>query len=282
MLHPRGVPRCRRVLLLVLRQAPVPGLVPKAAARDCGRGFSRRRFPGLPFCPIRGRSPGLSRCFFLHRFRSPVRYRIPGPASGRSFVRVCRGSRCRCIPLRHRPVPDREKRIFAARLVEDRTQPCGVAVGDQDLPERIFGHEADQLLHAPGVELVEEVVQQQDRFFALFPGDDGVLRQFEGYQERFLLSLRPVFAQGVAADFQHQVVAVDACRGEFVGEVFLPCREEQFVERPVVQLRLVVQFDLLAVAREGAVIVRDDGLQPLREPRRRACIRLPCSTSCRS
>ena len=58
---------------------------------------------------------------------------------------------------------------------------------------------------------------------------------------------------------------MDACRGEFVGEVFLPCREEQFVERPVVQLRLVVQFDLLAVAREGAVIVRDDGLQPLRE-----------------
>lgn len=125
----------------------------------------------MPFCPIRGRSPGLSRCFFLYRFRSPVRYRIPGPASGRSFVRVCRGSRCRCIPLRHRPVPDREKRIFAARLVEDRTQPCGVAVGDQDLPERIFGHEADQLLHAPGVELVEEVVQQQDRFFPFGLGD---------------------------------------------------------------------------------------------------------------
>lgn len=217
MLHPRGVPRCRRVLLPVLRQAPVPGLVPKAAARVLPPAIPRLALLSDP----RPQSRSVP-VFFLHRFRSPVRCRIPGPASGRSFVRVCRGSRCRCIPLRHRPVPDREKRIFAARLVEDRTQPCGVAVGDQDLPERIFGHEADQLLHAPGVELVEEVVQQQDRFFALFPGDDGVLRQFEGYQERFLLSLRPVFAQGVAADFQHQVVAVDACRGEFVGEVF--CR----------------------------------------------------------
>ena len=140
MLHPRGVPRCRRVLLLVLRQAPVPGLVPKAAARVLP--------PAIPRLALLSDPRPLSRCFFLHRFRSPVRYRIPGPASGRSFVRVCRGSRCRCIPLRHRPVPDREKRIFAARLVEDRTQPCGVAVGDQDLPERIFGHEADQLLHA--------------------------------------------------------------------------------------------------------------------------------------
>lgn len=171
---------------------------------------------------------------------------------------------------------------MAARLVENPFQACRVAVGDQDLPEGVVRDQPDQLFDPPGVELVEQVVQQQDRAFALRLGDDGVLRQFEGDQEGFLLSLRPVFAQGITSDFQHQVVAVNACRREFVDDVLLPRIEQYLLERTVVQLRFVVQFDLLPVAREDAVIGRGTGCSRSANSCRRAWMALPCSHSCMS
>ena len=58
---------------------------------------------------------------------------------------------------------------------------------------------------------------------------------------------------------------MNACRREFVDDVLLPRIEQYLLERTVVQLRFVVQFDLLAVARKDAVIGRGHGLQPLGE-----------------
>ena len=58
---------------------------------------------------------------------------------------------------------------------------------------------------------------------------------------------------------------MDACGGEFVDEVLLPGGQQHLLEGAVVQFRLVVEPDLLAVARKGAVIRFDDGLQPLGE-----------------
>lgn len=92
------------------------------------------------------------------------------------------------------------------------------------------------LFDPPGVEFVEEVVQQQDRFFTFGLGDQGILGEFESDQKRFLLSLRTVFAQGIAADAEYQIVAVDARSGESVDEILFPGLEQQLFERGVVQI----------------------------------------------
>ena len=85
-------------------------------------------------------------------------------------------------------------------------------------PNGVFRDQPDELFDAPGVELVEQVVEQQDRASRLSScATIGVLGQFQGDQERLLLALRAVFAQGVAADPEHQIVAVNARRGELVG-----------------------------------------------------------------
>lgn len=57
---------------------------------------------------------------------------------------------------------------------------------------------------------------------------------------------------------------MNARGGELVGQVLLSRGEQDLAERPFVQLRAVVQPDLLAVARERAVIGFDDGLQQFR------------------
>lgn len=172
--------------------------------------------------------------------------------------------------------------IFAAGPVEDGLQSGRVAVGDEDLPEGLVGDQADELLDPSGVEFVEQIVEQQQRLLALFPRHDGILRQLEGHEKRFLLPLRTVFAQGVSADLEHQIVAVDARRGEFIDKVFLPGGGENLGKGSVVEFRAVGQFDLLAVARERAVVVGHNGAQPFDELRRRAWIASPCSTSWRS
>lgn len=174
-----------------------------------------------------------------------------------------RSGRCGLLP--DAAVFDREEGVRPAGLVQNPAQTGGVAVRNDDLPERIFRHQPYELFHAPRIELVEQVVEQQDRLLAFLLRDYCVLGQFQGDQERLLLALRAVFAQGVAADSEHQIVAVNARRGELVGQILLPRGEENLTERTVVQFRFVVQFDLLAVARKYAVILRRHGLQPLGE-----------------
>ena len=80
-------------------------------------------------------------------------------------------------------------------------------------------------------------------------GDDGVLCEFQRYEERLLLSLRAVFAQWHAAYGEYDVVAVHASGGELVDYVTLPVFGEQFRQRPFVELRPVAQVHRLAVER---------------------------------
>ena len=85
--------------------------------------------------------------------------------------------------------------------------------------------------------------------------------EFESDQKRFLLSLRTVFAQGIAADAEYQIVAVDARSGESVDEILFPGLEQQLFERGVVQLRAVFERHLFAVAGEVAVVSGDFGFE---------------------
>lgn len=126
------------------------------------------------------------------------------PRSVRCFLRALFGRKLpaasrrsgRCGLLPDAAVFDREEGVRPAGLVQNPAQTGGVAVRNDDLPERIFRHQPYELFHAPRIELVEQVVEQQDRLLAFLLRDYRVLGQFQGDQERLLLALRAVFAQG--------------------------------------------------------------------------------------
>ena len=53
--------------------------------------------------------------------------------------------------------------IVAVGGGEDAVEVVAVGVGDEDLPKVIAAHIVDDATHAAGVELVENVVEQQER-----------------------------------------------------------------------------------------------------------------------
>ena len=84
-----------------------------------------------------------------------------------------------------------------------------VGVGDKNLSEGLFvGHETDESFHAGGVELVENIVEQQQRFHVGCAAQKIVLREPQGYGVGFALPLRGGAAHGHAAQLQVNVVAV--------------------------------------------------------------------------
>ena len=58
-----------------------------------------------------------------------------------------------------------------------------VAVGDDGLSETSVSDEGDERFETRSVQLVESIVEKQDGAFAGLFRDDGVLRQFQCYQE---------------------------------------------------------------------------------------------------
>ena len=65
-----------------------------------------------------------------------------------------------------------------------------------------------QLLYAAFIELVEDIIQQQQRMPPVVLLQKFVLRQFQSYQESFLLSLRPHAAQGMPAEVHSDIVRI--------------------------------------------------------------------------
>ena len=149
---------------------------------------------------------------------------------------------------------------YTAGPIEDVAQARRVAVGDQDLPESLVRDEADQLLDASCIEFVEEIVEEQNGFFAGRLGQEGILRQFQRDEEGLLLSLRAIFSQRIAANLQHQIIAVDTCRCKFIDQVLLARLLQYLLKGAVVELRFVVQLHLLAILRKESVVVGNERL----------------------
>ena len=135
-------------------------------------------------------------------------------------------------------------------------EPDFVAVGNEDLTETFAGHDADQLFDALHVELVEDVVQQQDRPNRTVAGYQIELGQLQRDEKRLLLSLGTVFAQRIVAEGHTQVVTVHAACSVLVRPVLWLRIAQDFIERQLVQFRPVFQFDLFSVAGQCGVISR--------------------------
>ena len=126
---------------------------------------------------------------------------------------------------------------------------AAVGVGDEDLTELLAGNEGDNLFHAAGVELVEDVVEQQDRGVAAVGATEKVeLCQLQGYDEGLVLSLTALAAYGVAAKGEDEVVAVDAVQRIAHDAVFGPVALDDLEEWATLAMGDVFDGHLLAVA----------------------------------
>ncbi len=139
-------------------------------------------------------------------------------------------------------------------------QPYLVAVGNEYLSELLACDDRQQLRHAVHVQLVEQVVEQQYRPLALTVGEYGVLSQFQSDEERLLLPLRAVFAQRIAANGEHHVVAVYAACGKAVCQIALQRGFKQLRQRPLGELGAVFDAYRLALFAEQGVVVLDQRL----------------------
>ena len=63
-----------------------------------------------------------------------------------------------------------EKAVVAVPMREDLVKMLTIGIGDENLTKLLTGHQADNLLHTMCVELVEDIVEQQQRQVTfLFP-----------------------------------------------------------------------------------------------------------------
>ena len=101
---------------------------------------------------------------------------------------------------------DGENVVLRPDEMYDFVQILPVCVGNEYLPEMIRRNQFHDLFYALGIELVENIIEQQDRRgIALFP-QKIVLGQFQGDQLSLALSLRAYAFHGILA--QHHVHVV--------------------------------------------------------------------------
>ena len=89
-----------------------------------------------------------------------------------------------------------------------------VGVRDEYLAKAVTRNQADYLLHPAGIQLVEDIVQQQQgsglgcRTF-----QEVELRQFQGEDISLVLSLRTLALHGMVPQRKFQVVTMDTMQG---------------------------------------------------------------------
>ena len=78
-----------------------------------------------------------------------------------------------------------------------------IGVGDEDLAKGFTAHELNDALHAPGIQFVKDVVEQQQRFLlARLPMQEAILCQLQGQGKGFVLPLAALALHGEAVQ-QH-------------------------------------------------------------------------------
>ena len=87
---------------------------------------------------------------------------------------------------------------------------AAVDIGDENLSEGVARDEADDLLHARGVEAVEDVVEQEYGHLAAQAAQVVKLGELEGDEVGLVLPLRAFTLDGIAAKLHHEVVLVYA------------------------------------------------------------------------
>jgi len=142
------------------------------------------------------------------------------------------------------PIGDAEE-TGVGRVGEEVGDVLAVGVGDEDLTEAIGADKLQDTLHAPAIEAVEDVVEQQDRFAQI----DG-LRELHGEQIGLLLTLRRHRLEGIAlaigAEEHLEFVFVYTLAGPAEDKVAGAGAAEGLEDIAVLQLAPVDEFHLLA------------------------------------
>ena len=106
---------------------------------------------------------------------------------------------------------DVEYLVVKGSGAEYLVEMVAIGIGDEYLSEVVAGHQTYNLLHTLGVELVEDVVeQQQRRRLRARPLQEVKLRQFQGYDIGLVLSLRTLALHQMTVERKLQVVTMHA------------------------------------------------------------------------
>ena len=97
------------------------------------------------------------------------------------------------------------------RIGNERREVLAIGIGDEDLPEAVRGCQLKDTLYAFAIELVEDIIQQEDRVH-LRGGEENGLCELEGDKVRFLLPLTPHLLDGIAIEHHLQFVFMNALR----------------------------------------------------------------------
>ena len=149
--------------------------------------------------------------------------------------------------------------VIAAHTVQDAVQVAAVRIRDENLAKAVARHELHNLLHAPGVQLVEEVVQQEQRHRARRALQEVELRQLQRHQIRLVLSLRAFLLDREIAQQHVQFVLMDAPQGIAHDAVPLAALAQDVQQRPPGGVRFIRQPHLLPVLRNERIERLEDG-----------------------
>ena len=149
---------------------------------------------------------------------------------------------------------------------EDLVEVVTVRVGDEDLSEGVTGDKIDDLLYASGIELVEDVVEQEQGSGGRgCPAEKVKLGQFQGEHECLCLSLTALAPHGVVADEHLQVVAVNAVERIAHGTVLEAVALDHFEQRTPLAVGHIAEGHLLVLSGNFLIHLLEDGYQLIDE-----------------
>ena len=150
-------------------------------------------------------------------------------------------------------------------LVEDRLHATGLGVGEEHLSETVAADEGDELFDPQEVELVEDVVEEEDRLDAMMVEQILELRQFQREGETLLLTLRAETLEGhVVVEGEEEVVLVGSAGGVLRIAVGLTALGELKQQGSVV-VEIGDVAGLVVAAGNPMVIFHEQGLEILDE-----------------
>ena len=147
--------------------------------------------------------------------------------------------------------------------VEQERNTFGMGVGNKNLTEAPVFDIIQDLAHAAGVQLIENIVEQEDGRIVFARKKHVGFGQSKSNEEGFLLALAAEFFDGVAVERKNQVVAMDAVGCVLEQAVAFKVFLEEFVGCGLVECRTVGNAGLFAGACDTGIFFGQNRCQAL-------------------
>ena len=83
-----------------------------------------------------------------------------------------------------------------------------IDIGNENLAELVTRHKVHNLFHTAGIELVENIIEQQQWHLATLAMEEMELSQFKSHKKTLVLPLRALLFNSITAKLHHKVVAM--------------------------------------------------------------------------